>query len=103
MPAYRGVAVRALVNGREAGLIGWEPNEVDLTDLLTPGGAKNLLQIEVVGHRRNSHGPLHLRERWPGWTGPQEFLRGKERGYRLAPCGLLAAPVISVRRTSGSR
>ena len=34
------------------------------------------LAIEVIGHRRNSHGPFHLTEKWPWWTGPGEFTRG---------------------------
>jgi hypothetical protein len=99
VPEYRGVAVRVLVNGQTAGLIGWEPNEVEITTLLT--GSPVELAIEVVGHRRNSHGPFHLTEKWPTWTGPGEFVRGPNswfEGYQLVPCGLMASPVVDVRR-----
>ncbi len=111
VPAYRGVAVRVLVNGQPAGLIGWEPNEVDVTDLVQAaasgrprrgGGAAPVeLTIEVIGHRRNSPGPLHYFEKWPHWTGPGRYIaRGNEwkDDYQLVPCGLMAPPRLIVRR-----
>ncbi|MEI8138968.1 MAG: glycosyl hydrolase [bacterium] len=94
---YRGVAVRVLVNGKEAGIAAWEPNEVEVTGL-----AEGLadVQIQLIGHRRNSHGPFHLKEKWPQWTGPGEFTRGPDSwfdGYQLVPCGLMAEPELIVR------
>lgn len=97
VPEYRGVAVRVLVDGHPAGVIGWEPNEVEITSYLT--GHPVELAIEVIGHRRNSHGPFHISEKWPAWTGPGEFKRRDEtwfEGYQLVPCGLMAEPVINV-------
>jgi len=98
VPDYRGVAVRVLVNGRTAGVIGWEPNEVEITGLLA--GSPVDLAIEVVGHRRNSHGPFHLTEKWPHWTGPGAFVCPEVwlEGYQLVPCGLMAPPVVEVRK-----
>jgi hypothetical protein len=99
VPDYRGVAVRVLVNGQTAGIIGWEPNEVEITALLT--GAPVELAIEVIGHRRNSHGPFHIATKWPWWTGPGEFAAWGENwfeGYQLVPCGLMTAPVVDVRK-----
>jgi hypothetical protein len=99
VPSYRGVAVRVLVDGKEAGIAAWEPNEVDVTDFLHGGEAE--LSIEVLGHRRNSHGPFHLNEKWPAWTGPDEFQRKDAtwfEGYQLVPCGLMAAPEIVTRK-----
>jgi len=98
VPDYRGVAIRVWVNGQTAGVIGWEPNEVEITPLLT--GGPDELAIEVIGHRRNSHGPFHLKEKWPVWTGPGEFVRGDDSwfdGYQRVPCGLMAPPVVEVR------
>jgi len=95
VPRYAGVGVRVLVNGRAAGIIGWEPNEVDVTDFLGDGPA--VLGIEVLGHRRNSHGPLHLKDPHPRWVGPGSY--GVEReDYHLLPCGLMAPPELIVRR-----
>ena len=103
VPDYRGVAVRVLVNGQVAGIVGWEPNEVEITRLLT--GSPVELAIEVVGHRRNSHGPFHFNEKWPIWTGPTNFTRSDDswgdawlEGYQLVPCGLMAPPVVDVRK-----
>jgi len=99
VPEYRGVALRLLVNGMSAGIIAWEPNELDITDLLE-GDATHLC-IEVIGHRRNSHGPLHHAEKWPRWTGPAQFVTAGEEwveGYQLVPCGLMAPPELVVRQ-----
>jgi len=99
-PEYRGVAVRVTVDGRQAGVIGWEPNEVDITDFLK--GPRANLQIEVLGHRRNSHGPLHFFLKQPDWTGPHQFVGDKKEwvdDYQLVPCGLMQSPRLSVRHS----
>lgn len=97
VPDYRGIAVRVLVNGKEAGIAAWEPNEVEITGL-AEGPAE--VQIQLIGHRRNSHGPFHINEKWPAWTGPGEFTRGHDSwfdGYQLVPCGLMTEPELLVR------
>jgi hypothetical protein len=99
VPEYRGVGVRVLIDGQPAGMIGWEPNEVEITALL--GDKPVELVIEVVGHRRNSHGPLHLSTKWPAWTGPQHFKSTLDSwidGYQLVPCGLMQPPRIEFRK-----
>ena len=98
VPSYCGVAVRVLVNGKSAGLIGWKPNEVDITDFLE--GDKVRLTIEVIGHRRNSHGPLHLNRKQPRRIGPYEFVTPHDwtDSYQLVPCGLIEPPRLIVRR-----
>ena len=99
VPDYLGCAVRVLVDGRPAGVIAWEPNEVDITDFV--GKSTISIAIEVIGHRRNSHGPLHLTDRNPPWVGPRQFVStGKlwSDEYVLKPCGLMVAPRLIVRR-----
>ncbi|MGI6496637.1 MAG: glycosyl hydrolase [Kiritimatiellia bacterium] len=99
VPSYRGVALRVLVDGREAGFRGWEPNAVEITGFVGNGRPCELA-IEVIGHRRNSHGALHLDEPWPAWHGPDTFKYDPNRwreGYNLVPCGLLAPPALEVR------
>ncbi len=101
VPDYRGVAVRVLVDGKPAGVIGWEPNEVEITDCVPPGASTPEIRIEVVGHRRNSHGPLHHAKKWPVWTGPGEFTSSGDQwsdAYQLVPCGLMKPPAVMVRR-----
>ncbi|OGK02695.1 MAG: hypothetical protein A2519_09530 [Candidatus Raymondbacteria bacterium RIFOXYD12_FULL_49_13] len=97
IPDYRGVAVRVIVNGKPAGLVAWEPHSVDITDFLD--AEINDVRIEVVGHRRNSHGPHHHKEKWPKWTGPSEYQATDEdwfEGYNLVPCGLMQAPELRI-------
>jgi len=96
---YDGVAARILVDGKEAGVVGWEPHEVDITRLLC--GRPVTLGVEILGHRRNSHGPLHLTDKRPGWTGPGEFKTSGDKwtdDYSLVPCGLRAAPTVKIVR-----
>ena len=47
---------------------------MDITECLPEGTAEADIRIEVLGHRRNSHGPLHHAKKWPTWTGPAEFV-----------------------------
>ncbi len=99
VPGYRGVAVRVFVDGQPAGLTGWTPNEVDITELV-PRNRVFALGVQVIGHRRNSHGPFHTTQKWPMWTGPGEYVSEGDRwqeAYQLVPCGLMTAPVVEVR------
>jgi len=96
--AYAGVGARVLVDGAEAGIVAWEPQEVELTNRLKPGHEATL-SVEILGHRRNSHGPFHHTQKWPWWTGPDQYQSsGKlwQDEYQLVPCGLLAAPELRV-------
>ena len=98
VPAYEGVGLRILIDGRQAGIIAWPPNEVDVTDFLA--GGKGVLTIQVLGHRRNSHGPLHLTRQpagiWPGsWRSSGDLWTD---GYVLVPCGLMAPPQLVVKQ-----
>jgi hypothetical protein len=98
LPDYRGVAFRVLVNGEVAGVSGWAPHEVEVTGRV--GREPVEMQIEIIGHRRNSHGPFHINEKWPSWTGPGEYAYNPKRwtdGYQLVPCGILAEPQIVVK------
>ncbi|MBN1868464.1 hypothetical protein JW916_14370 [Candidatus Sumerlaeota bacterium] len=98
IPSYEGVAVRVLVEGREAGVVGWEPNEVDITPFV--GTEPVRIGIQVLGHRRNSHGPLHTTHR-PRTVGPTMFRTSGEwwqDEYHLVPCGLTSPPKLIVKK-----
>ncbi len=102
VPKFRGVAARVLVDGQEAGGIGWQPHEVEITDLAAGKDRVEVL-VELLGTRRNSFGPLHAQTRAGGWVGAAEFTTSGEgwRGeYVLVPMGVLTPPRISVRRPS---
>jgi len=96
LPEYRGVCVRILIDGKATGLIAWPPQELDITEFVK--GDKFELGIEVISHRRNSHGPFHCKAKWPHWTGPGQFKEYDFPGFQLVPCGLLQAPVLEVRQ-----
>ncbi|MCL6520020.1 MAG: hypothetical protein K6T99_09310 [Armatimonadetes bacterium] len=67
-----GIMYKVRVNGRKAGKILGRPFELELTNLLN--GGMNELEIEVVGSRQNTFGPLHERdgEDFP-YCGPNAF------------------------------
>ena len=105
VPGFEGAAVRVLVDGQEAGIIAWEPKNVDITDFV--GDKRVTLAIEVLGHRRNSHGPLHLNENRPSGIGPAAFRKGEKsflgawkwtEGYKLVAMGLTKKPKLVVRK-----
>ena len=98
VPSYDGTAVRVWVDFKPAGVIAWQPNEIDITDLLTDSQTE--IAIEVFSHRANSHGPLHLNGQ-SHWSGPSQFIsKGTEwkDGYRLLPCGLTGDPELIVKQ-----
>ncbi|MFO7958843.1 MAG: glycosyl hydrolase [Candidatus Brocadiia bacterium] len=100
VPEFAGACVRVLVDGEEAGVVGWEPHEVEITDLAS-GKEEFQLAVEVVAHRRNAFGPLHHAEARPEWVGPAQFVTDGDLWqdeYSLVPAGLLAPPRLSVRR-----
>lgn len=92
IPEWRGVALGVRVNGSEQKMLPWPPYRMDITSLLKDG--ENTLEIEVYGHRRNSHGPFYLHEKWPSWTGPAQFRMYQETERQLVPCGLLKTPLL---------
>lgn len=92
IPDWRGVALAIRVNGGRQIMLPWPPFSADITEFLQDGD--NTLEIEVLGHRRNSHGPFYLLEKWPSWTGPAEFKQYRVTERQLVPCGLLETPVL---------
>ncbi len=98
LDGYRGAAAAVSINGQRAGVTAWAPHEVEITDLLDGGPAE--LAIEVLGSRRNSHGPLHVKQ-MPSWVGPGCYTDRDENtlaGYNLAPSGLITPPRLIVRQ-----
>jgi hypothetical protein len=86
---YKGITALIKVNGKDAGNMSWPPFSMDITDLLENGS--NTIEIEVVGSPRNLLGPNHLKELYPAWTGPGQFVVDGENfteEYIIAPHGL---------------
>ena len=101
----RSVAATCLavkVNGKSAGLIPWPPYELEITDLVKTG--RNLVEVEVVGSRRNLLGPLHIKEVKPWWHGPGELAPDAGRyvpEYHLVPYGITGDVSIERRVEAG--
>jgi hypothetical protein len=73
-PFWEGSVVNVQVNKKDAGIIGWQPNELDVTDFITDG--KNEISLIVVGTLKNLLGPHHIGPtRGTAWP----------RGFQSAP------------------
>ncbi|MDD2707266.1 MAG: glycosyl hydrolase [Verrucomicrobiae bacterium] len=97
VPEFSGMAVKVWVDGSEAGYAAWPPWQVDITQMLDNENRQHELRIEVLGHRRNSHGPLHHINKHPIWTGPAEFISKNNlwsEDYQLVSCGLHKPPEL---------
>jgi len=92
IPAYEGAYARVRSGGQEK-LIPWRPNQATIEAL----GAQ--LEIEVCVTRKNTFGPLHLKNPRPGSVGPGHFIVEGE-AFSLEPVfiesGLLKAVGIEV-------
>ena len=95
-PEWRGMALACARDGEtEFATLGWPPF------VFETAGARTV-RVKVLGHRRNALGPFFTADRWPWWTGPDEF-RARETTERgLVPCGLLEPPRASVGKPGRS-
>jgi len=93
---FEGTVAAVWANGQKAGVLGWRPYEVDVTDFVKPG--RNELGIEVVGSPRNLMGPRHSGEKYPPGVGSPNITDTTEPGYHLSPAGLYGT--VTVRFTS---
>jgi len=75
--AWYGSVARVTVNGKEAGYVGWQPWECEVTDLLKPGS--NTIEVTVIGTLKNTLGPHHA-GRLRGAASPTLFHQGPETG-----------------------
>lgn len=89
---HASTALRILLNGEEAGVLGWEPYELELEGLRT---GENELGIELIGSRRNALGPFFLSNPYPLRFGANEFREYSHPEYRnLTPYGLFTPPML---------
>ena len=94
---WYGSVARVAVNGKEAGYIGWQPWECDVTDALQPG--VNTIEVTVIGTLKNTLGPHHAGT-GTGSAWPAMFHKGPETGpppgseYSTIGYGLFEPPVL---------
>jgi len=87
---WNGTVAEVLVNNQKAGIIAWEPEELDITELLSEG--ENEITVRVVGSLKNTFGEFYREEKsWiygpHGWNNAPEHQPGFEQ-YFLNDYGL---------------
>lgn len=88
---WNGSVAEVLVNGKQAGLIAWQPNELDVTSLLNDGD--NEITVKIVGSLKNTFG-YFFKEANKWIYGPHEWNYAPEKapdasGYFLIDYGLM--------------
>jgi hypothetical protein len=90
LPDWKGTVAGVSVNGQPAGLIAWQPYELEVTSLLLEGA--NEITIEVTGSLKNTFGFFYRKSE--GWIfGPWSWNYAPEKpptsdGYYLVDYGL---------------
>ena len=74
---WYGSVAHVAVNGKDAGYVGWQPWECDVTGLLQLGA--NAIEVTVVGTLKNTLGPHHAGN-VAGAAWPTMFHKGPEVG-----------------------
>jgi len=72
---WNGTVAEVLVNGEEAGIIAWEPEELDITKFLSEG--ENEITVRVVGSLKNTFGEFY-REKTSWIYGPHGWNNAPE-------------------------
>ena len=91
MGRWNGTVAQVFVNGRRAGIVMGQTDELDLTSLLQPG--RNAVEVRVIGSLKNLYGPHYgpasgLMSPW-SWSGVGEQWPGS--AYDVIPYGLMAS------------
>ena len=76
---WKGTVAAVTVNGRDAGVIAYDPYELDITNYLRAGN--NRVEVTVIGSLKNLLGPHHNAPK-PGLVSPWQW-----RGIRRYPAG----------------
>ncbi|MBQ9787857.1 MAG: hypothetical protein IJW33_06795 [Lentisphaeria bacterium] len=85
---WRGTALAyAVDDSAEYTLLAWPPFVIPVS-----GGKR--LRIKLLNSRRNAFGPFYLKNNWPDWTGPDQFVSFEVAERQLVPCGILQPPEL---------
>jgi len=100
LPGWYGAVAKVEVNGKEAGWIGAQPWECEVTSALRKGD--NVVEVTVIGTLKNTLGPHHgnhgLGSAWPGMfqRGPATGQPAGER-YSTVAYGMFEPMVLTQR------
>ena len=87
---WSGTVAEVIVNGESAGVIGWQPYQIDVSDFLNSG--ENLVEVIVTGSLKNTLGPHHNNPEvgfvtpWSFFFAPENQLSGED--YHTLDYGL---------------
>ncbi len=89
--AWQGTVAEIKVNNKKAGIIGWQPYELDITESLNSG--ENKVEVIVTGSLKNLLGPHH-KNPTKGFVTPWSFFRADQNqppgnAYNLLDYGLM--------------
>ena len=76
---WKGTVAAVVVNGQQAGIIGFEPYRLDVSKFIRQG--TNTVEVKIVGSNKNLLGPFHNNRR-PGLVSPWDF-----RNVKAYPAG----------------
>ncbi len=91
---YRGAMLRVKVDGEDKGIVIYPPYILRLGTLKA---GTHRVEITLMGHRRNSFGPVHLNDLNEKWIGPDTWRSEGDRwcyDYMICEEGLLSSPEI---------
>ena len=89
LPEWNGTVCEVIANGQKAGIIGFEPFELDISDFIKKG--ENAIEIRIIGSLKNLLGP-HFNHPAPGlaspwhWQNVEHDIPGNE--YQMIDYGL---------------
>lgn len=90
IPEWQGTVVEVFVNTQAAGIIGFEPHELEISKYIKQG--ENEIEVRVIGSLKNLLGP-HFKSPAPGLAGPGHWknVEGDIPGtdYQMIDYGLL--------------
>ena len=94
VPHYRGHLLRAVVDGKDAGVIAFSPYRLRTGDL-SPG--RHRIDLKYYGSRINTFGQLHRNDRHHPWWGPDSWRTTGDSWsyeYRFWEQGIIKSPEI---------
>ncbi len=95
IPHYRSVVLEVGADGGDKETVAYPPYETGLGQM---EAGEHMLEITAYISRHNAFGALHQADSKDEWCGPDAWRTKGDawtESYRLAPCGLLSAPVIT--------
>lgn len=101
VPHYRGAMVRVSLDGKDAGVIAYDPYEL-VVDAVSAGHHK--VELTLFGTSFNAFGGVHHTDADDLWAGPDYWRTKGDRWcyeYRLRDMGIISSPVLRIYQPDG--